>query len=99
MEVNKQPRNANRQVERYPHPWGSRWPDGWRRQIYERIVSLAWPLVIGPLVTYGRTNSAYLPSEVTRRLRPVAEHLAGAAVPLADQVLFLDAAFCDSPVD
>jgi hypothetical protein len=72
------------------HPWDAPWPEPWR-ELYERIVPLAWPLVVRPLAAYGVDRRAYLPREVERRLRPVAEHLAYAVIPLADQEAFLNA--------
>jgi hypothetical protein len=65
MEANKQSRNANRESGRNPHPWVFPLTDGWRPQIYERVLSKAWPLVIGPLVPYGHEHPAYLADEVT----------------------------------
>src|SRR5579885_1780036 len=66
-------------------------PEPWQK-VYERIVSLAWPLVVRPLVAHGADNRPYLPYEVERRLKAVAEHLAHAVVPLAEQEAFLKAA-------
>lgn len=73
------------------HPWDAPWPEPWR-EVYERIVPLAWPLVVRPLAAHGPDRRAYLHHEVERRLRPVAEHLAYAVVPLADQEALLTAA-------
>ena len=73
------------------HPWDAPWSAPWR-ELYERIVPLAWPLVVRPLAAHGADRRTYLHHEVERRLRPVAQHLAYAVVPLADQEAFLRAA-------
>lgn len=83
--------NTERDLLVEDHPWDAPWPEPWR-EVYERIVPLAWPLVVRPLAAHGTDRRAYLPHEVERRLRPVAEHLAYAVVPLADQEAFLTAA-------
>lgn len=55
------------------------------------MVALAWPLIVRPLVAHGVDRRAYLPAEVERRIRPVAEHLAGERHHRTGQVLFLRA--------
>ncbi len=81
--------NADRALPIDANPWDD--PEPWQK-VYERVVALAWPLVVRPLVAHGADRRAYLPYEVERRLKPVAEHLAHAVVPLAEQEVFLKAA-------
>lgn len=83
--------NTGRDLLVDDHPWDAPWPESWR-ELYERIVPLAWPPVVRPLAAHGSDRRAYLHQEVERRLRPVAEHLAYAVVPLADQEALLRAA-------
>jgi hypothetical protein len=83
--------NTERDLLVDDHPWDAPWPAPWR-ELYERIVPLAWPLVVRPLAAHGADRRAYLHHEVERRLRSVAEHLAYAVMPLADQEALLTAA-------
>lgn len=91
MDRESNPAPVEQQVAAEPQPWALPGPEPRRREIRDRVVALAWPLTVRPLVAHGADRHADLPSEVERRIRPVAEHLAGAVVPLADQELFLRA--------
>jgi hypothetical protein len=91
MSSEMNPNNGQTQLLLDEHPWGGAVPEPWRREAYDRIMRQAWPLVVRPLFAHGSDRRAYLPHEVERRLRPVAEHLAYAVVPSAEREAFLAA--------
>lgn len=91
MDREANPAPVEHEVGVEAQPWALPDPEPWRREIRDRVVALAWPLIVRPLVAHGADRRAYLPAEVEQRIRPVAEHLACAVVPSADQELFLRA--------
>ncbi len=91
MDRESNPAPVEHEVAVEAQPWALPGPEPWRREIRDRLVALAWPLIVRPLVAHGVDRRAHLPSEVERRLRPMAEHLAWTVAPLADQELFLRA--------
>lgn len=91
MDRELNPAPVEQEVAVEPQPSALPGPEPWRREIRDRVVALAWPLIVRPLVAHAVDRRLYLPSEVERRIRPVVEHLACAEMPLADQELFLRA--------
>ena len=63
-------------------------PDESRREICERVMAAAWPLVSGALVAHGVDLRSCVEREVDQRLRPVGEHRSYKVV-LSDEEAFL----------
>ena len=62
-----------------------------RRELYERVVPAAWPLVTRMVTGYGAGGRLYMERDVARVLWPVAAHMAYAVTTDADQLAFIEA--------
>lgn len=91
MPPRKHPISRDEEPMKGEHPFGAPFAEPWRREIYERITRMAWPLIKRPLVGYGPSGRSYVPREIERRIEPVVLHLTHAVVSPTDQVTLLRA--------